>query len=43
MPGIQQFIPQLTNSDPQGFLLGDNIIGDFNTPTNNGSGYGASP
>ena len=41
MPGIQQFTPQLTNNDPQGFLLGDSIIGDFNTTTNNGSGYGA--
>jgi hypothetical protein len=42
MPGIQQYTPQLTNNDPQGFLLGNNIIGDFNTPTNNNSGYGAS-
>jgi len=43
MPGIQQFTPQLPNNDPQGFLLGNSIIGDFNTITNNGSGYGASP
>lgn len=43
MPGIQQYTPQPTNNDPQGFLLGDDIIGDFNTPTNNNSGYGASP
>jgi len=41
MSGIQQYTPQLTDNDPQGFLLGDNIIGDFNTTTNNGSGYGA--
>lgn len=41
MPGIQQYTPQLPDNDPQGFLLGDSIIGDFNTPTNNGSGYGA--
>ena len=41
MPGIQQYTPQLTNNDPQGFLLGDSIIGDFNTITNNSSGYGA--
>lgn len=41
MSGIQQYTPQLSNNDPQGFLLGDNIIGDFNTTTNNGSGYGA--
>ena len=41
MPGIQQYTPQLSINDPQGFLLGNNIIGDFNTPTNNGSGYGA--
>jgi len=41
MPGIQQFTPQLINNDPQGFLLGSNIIGDFNTTTNNSSGYGA--
>lgn len=43
MPGIQQYTPQLSNNDSQGFLLGNNIIGDFNTPTNNNSGYGASP
>jgi len=41
MPGIQQYTPQLSSNDPQGFLLGSNIIGDFNTTTNNGSGYGA--
>ena len=41
MPGIQQYTPQPSTNDPQGFLLGDNIIGDFNTPTNNNSGYGA--
>ena len=41
MSGIQQYTPQLTDNDPQGFLLGSNIIGDFNTTTNNGSGYGA--
>jgi hypothetical protein len=41
MSGIQQYTPQLSDNDPQGFLLGNNIIGDFNTPTNNGSGYGA--
>jgi hypothetical protein len=41
MPGIQQYTPQLANNDPQGFLLGSDIIGDFNTITNNGSGYGA--
>jgi hypothetical protein len=41
MPGIQQYTPQLSDNDPQGFLLGNNIVGDFNTPTNNGSGYGA--
>jgi hypothetical protein len=42
MPGIQQYTPQPSTNDPQGFLLGDSIIGDFNTPTNNNSGYGAS-
>jgi hypothetical protein len=42
MPGIQQYTPQPSINDPQGFLLGNNIIGDFNTPTNNGSGYGAA-
>jgi len=41
MPGIQQYTPQPSSNDPQGFLLGNRIIGDFNTPTNNGSGYGA--
>jgi len=43
MPGIQQYTPQPSINDPQGFLLGNNIIGDFNTPTVNGSGYGAAP
>jgi hypothetical protein len=43
MPGIQQLIPQLPNNDPQGFLLGNSIIGDFNTLTNNNSGYGVLP
>ena len=31
MPGIQQYTPQLADNDPQGFLLGDSIIGDFIT------------
>jgi len=43
MPGIQQYTPQLTDNDPQGFLLGNSIIGDFNTPSNNFSGYGVAP
>jgi hypothetical protein len=43
MSGTQQYIPQLSNNDPQGFLLGDNIIGDFNTTTVNNSGNGALP
>ena len=43
MPGIQQYTPQLADNDPQGFLLGDSIIGDFNTPSNNFSNYGVLP
>ena len=34
-------IPTSIDNDPQKFLLGNTIIGDFNTTTTNGSGQGA--
>jgi len=34
-------IPTNIDNDPQKFLLGNSIIGDFNTTTTNGSGQGA--
>lgn len=36
-------IPTNIDNDPQKFLLGNSIIGDFNTSTNNGSGQGNLP